>query len=278
MNAILTVLANRSDREERRPFVARNPLREGPRRLRVLLAEDNAVNQKLALRLLEKQGHTVTVAGDGREALAMLERSAFDGFDLVLMDVQMPEIDGFKATAMIREKEKTVGKHVPIVAMTARAMKGDRERCLAAGMDGYVAKPIRVEDLFAAIKRVFQSSSGTEPAVHNNGEPVVDWSEALARVEGDELLLGDLARLFLNDCPKLLAALHEAVSRQDAKSLQQVAHALKGSVGNFAARGAYDAAAKLEEIGTEGNLTRAAQAYVELEDEIEKLRSALADS
>jgi CheY-like chemotaxis protein len=120
--------------------------------LRVLLAEDNPVNQRLAVRLLEKRGHRVVVAGDGREALDAM--SATEPFDLVLMDVQMPEIDGLEATAQIREREHGTGRHVPIIAMTAHAMKGDRERCLQAGMDGYLAKPIQPQELFETIARL----------------------------------------------------------------------------------------------------------------------------
>ncbi|HUJ21977.1 MAG TPA: response regulator, partial [Bryobacteraceae bacterium] len=120
-----------------------------PSRLHILLAEDNVVNQKLAVRLLEKQGHSVVVAGNGREVLsALYERS----FDLVLMDIQMPEMDGFEATQAIRETERETGTHLPIIAMTAHAMKGDEERCLEAGMDSYVSKPITPRDLFAAIE------------------------------------------------------------------------------------------------------------------------------
>jgi CheY-like chemotaxis protein len=125
------------------------PLRERRRGFRILLAEDNRVNQMLAVRLLEKRGHHVQVAGDGREALEKLKTA---DFDLVLMDVQMPVMGGFEATAAIREMEKGTGKHIPIVALTAHAVKGDRERCLAAGMDGYVPKPIHPEELFERIE------------------------------------------------------------------------------------------------------------------------------
>jgi signal transduction histidine kinase/CheY-like chemotaxis protein len=131
------------------PLVTRHTLREAQNRARILLAEDNAVNQTLALRLLEKRGYVVTVAGDGNAALAALEKAAFD---LVLMDIQMPNMDGFEATSIIRKKEEATGRHIPIIAMTAHALKGDQERCVAAGMDGYVSKPIRTSELFSAIE------------------------------------------------------------------------------------------------------------------------------
>jgi CheY-like chemotaxis protein len=132
-------------------LVTRHALRESRRRLHVLVAEDNPVNQRLAVRLLEKQGHTTVVVGDGRLAVEAFER---EGFDLVLMDVQMPELDGFAATVAIRARERTTGGHTPIVAMTAHAMKGDEERCLAAGMDGYLSKPVKVETLLGEIARL----------------------------------------------------------------------------------------------------------------------------
>jgi two-component system, sensor histidine kinase and response regulator len=141
------------------PLVTRHTLREAKGKLRILLAEDNAVNQTLARRLLEKRGYTVRIAGDGSSALAALEEETFD---VVLMDVQMPEMDGFQATAAIRVKEKSTGTHIPIVAMTAHALKGDEERCIAAGMDAYVAKPIRPADLFAAIERLMDAKEEAE--------------------------------------------------------------------------------------------------------------------
>jgi CheY-like chemotaxis protein len=124
--------------------------------LSILLAEDNPVNQKVASRLLEKCGHSVAVASNGRQALEMQGRQAFD---LILMDVQMPELDGLQATAAIREREKSAGTRVPILAMTAQAMKGDRERCLAAGMDGYISKPVKPEELWASIATVVEQPS-----------------------------------------------------------------------------------------------------------------------
>jgi two-component system sensor histidine kinase/response regulator len=123
--------------------------------LHILLAEDNAVNQKLAVRMLEKRGHTLVVASTGKEALAAWKR---ERFDLILMDVQMPEMDGFEATAAIRQAERLTGVHIPIVAMTAYAMSGDRQRCLEAGMDGYIPKPIQAQTVFEVIKAMCSPS------------------------------------------------------------------------------------------------------------------------
>ena len=149
LSAIRMVLGAQNPNEENRSVVTQHSLREGSRRLNILLAEDNTVNQKLAVRVLEKRGHSVVVAATGKLALETLESQVFD---LILMDVQMPEMDGLEATAAIRELEKTSGKHIPIVAMTASAMVGDKERCLKAGMDGYVSKPLQVKELFEAIE------------------------------------------------------------------------------------------------------------------------------
>src|SRR5262249_25764180 len=146
------------------------------RRPHVLLAEDNAVNQKLAMRLLEKRGHTVAIACDGRQAVAALER---EDFDVVLMDVQMPVMNGYEATAAIRMMEKETGKHVPIIAMTAHVMKGDREKCLAAGMDAYVTKPVQAAELFEALTAVVPAVVPPEEAT------VWNHAKALAHAGGD---------------------------------------------------------------------------------------------
>jgi two-component system, sensor histidine kinase and response regulator len=131
--------------------VTRHSLREARAGGQILLVEDNSVNQLVAKRLLEKRGHTVVVANNGREALAFLEAASFNGFACVLMDVQMPEMDGFECTAVIRERERSTGRHLPIIAMTAHTMTGDAARCLAAGMDAYVSKPIQPDALFDVI-------------------------------------------------------------------------------------------------------------------------------
>lgn len=147
LDAILKALGARASGAIRTGVVPNDAPHESQRQLRILLAEDNAVNHRLALRFLEKSGHSVVGVHDGSEALATLEKAGFDTFDLVLMDIEMPRMDGFEATAAIRAKERTSGKHLPILAMTAHAMKGDRERCLEAGMDGYISKPIKSKEL-----------------------------------------------------------------------------------------------------------------------------------
>jgi PAS domain S-box-containing protein len=153
LEAICNVL-NKAQQKEA-PLITRHTMREAKNRVRVLLAEDNAVNRTLAVRLLEKRGYVVTATGSGREALAALE---IESADIVLMDIQMPDMDGFEATAAIREKEKSTGMHIPIIAMTAHALKGDQERCLAAGMDGYISKPIRTSELFTTMESVLSGN------------------------------------------------------------------------------------------------------------------------
>jgi CheY-like chemotaxis protein len=161
LDAVLAALGAKAEKPEPPVLITRHSLREGQRKLRILVAEDNVVNQTLAARLIEKRGHTATIVGSGQAALAALER---DSFDVVLMDVQMPEMDGFEATAEIRKMEKATGQHVPIIAMTAHTMKGDRERCLTAGMDSYVSKPIRPDELFREIYACTQPPGPAGPS------------------------------------------------------------------------------------------------------------------
>jgi CheY-like chemotaxis protein len=157
LDAICKVL-NRVARTQSSPLVTRHTLREDKRRSRVLLAEDNAVNQTLAVRLLEKRGYSVKVAGNGAGVLEALEK---EQFDVVLMDIQMPGMDGIQATEAIRAKEKLTGAHVPIIAMTAHALKGDEERCISAGMDRYISKPIRTSELYSTIENLLADKGPT---------------------------------------------------------------------------------------------------------------------
>ena len=237
------------------------------RPLNVLLAEDNVVNQRVAVGLLSKRGHEVTVAGNGREALAALDTGRFD---VVLMDVQMPEMGGLEAAAAIRERERHRGGHIPIVAMTAHAMAGDRERCLAAGMDGYLAKPIDPLALIAAIEK------GT--AMSESLPSPVDRAALLARLGGDEALMRDVARLFLEDCQDRLAAIKSAIDQRDADRLRMEAHTLKGSAANLSADELSEAARVLESMGAAKVLEGTDAAWRRLSEAADRAVRALRDA
>jgi PAS domain S-box-containing protein len=235
--------------------------------LHILLAEDNPVNQKLALRLLEKRGHHVVVVSNGREALAALDKSSYN---LVLMDVQMPEMDGLEATALLRGKEKISGNHQTVIAMTAMVMKGDHERCMAAGMDGYVSKPIRVQELDEALDRYSSHDRKDSPDVQFNQPqtPAVSTDELLERINGDLGFLSELLDVFRKDYPQQIQAVRQAITDDDASALQRVGHTLKGSLGNLAAPMASRIATDLESMGKSGNLARAGIRAAELEEEL----------
>jgi len=236
------------------------------RGLRVLLAEDNQVNQLVASRILEKLGHQVTVVSSGRQAVSAAQAGKFD---VIVMDVQMPEMDGLEATAEIRRWERTTGKHVPIIAMTAHAMKGDRERCLEAGMDGYTSKPIRIKELEQAISKLVPTVSVDVPVSKSDeAEPVIDHRAVLEGFGGNRRLLSQSIRLFLADYPQRLAEIREAIGRGDANALARAAHALKGSVGNFALKDVFAIAQRLETMGRKGELATAGQQCIALESEL----------
>jgi signal transduction histidine kinase/CheY-like chemotaxis protein/HPt (histidine-containing phosphotransfer) domain-containing protein len=286
-----------------------SPARPAPaghgRRLRILLVDDNAVNRSLAIRILERNGgHDVVAAGSGREALAVLE--AGPAFDVVLLDVQMPEMDGFEVTAAIRAEETGTGRHLPIIALTAHAMKRDRERCLEAGMDGYVAKPIQTRELFEAIDRLVPlekasgpgaaliptegndtgpAAGGQHPAaeVSETAEPagapaatgmVFDAAAALARMGGDRELLRYAVDLFLTECPNLLSGIREAIACDDPEALRRSAHTFKGKVGAFSTS-AMEAASRLEQLSRTGDSQAIAVALATLESAAEQLLFAL---
>jgi CheY-like chemotaxis protein len=273
LNTILTILCRPA-----RPGLLPRPMDDPPaeaqpssgRRLHVLLAEDNAVNQRLALRLLEKHGHTVAVAGNGREAVEAVTRECFD---LVLMDVQMPEMDGLEATTLIRAREETVGGHVPILALTAHAMKGDRERCLEAGMDGYLAKPIQTQEFVRAVDEVLAGPSREE--AERPPKEVLDAEKALAVVGGDRQLLGELVRLYFQESPKWLAEMRQGLASNEAQLVRRCAHNLKGTLTSFGAQRAGEAALRLETMGRNGNLMGAPEAFTALTEALQRLEPYL---
>ena len=265
--------------------------------LHVLVAEDNAVNQQIARRLLEKRGHTVVLVADGRAAVDRLEQ---ESFDLVLMDVQMPLMDGVEATAAIRARELRTGDWLPIVAMTAHAMKGDREKYLAAGMDGYISKPVQKQALWDVVEefglRKRSMALQTSDTVHRppsnersvqNGAilpgtsaassecAVFDCQAALERVEGDSDLLREMVTVFLESCDAMLDDIRQAATHRDAHGVESAAHALKGCLANLSANEAWQSAALVERLGREKVFDGMAGAYGQLESALERLRPAM---
>jgi two-component system, sensor histidine kinase and response regulator len=264
LEALLKVLGAAGAPADEAPAPA--PAERTSRPLRILVAEDNPVNQRVVEAILEQRGHTPVLAGNGREAVAALEREPFDA---VLMDVQMPEMDGFEATARIRAREASGGGHVPILAMTAHALQGDRERCLAAGMDGYLAKPIRADELIELVE-------GSVPPERDFGP---GSGLAAAGLAGNESLLKELAGLFIADAARLQSEIRDAVARRDGDALARAAHRLRGSAGYFTAQRVLDLTARLEELGKAGDFSpltdRVSQ---DLAEELARVEQALSNT
>ena len=246
------------------------------RRHDLLLAEDNVVNQKVVTSMVERRGHRITVVGDGRRAL---EAWAAGRFDLVLMDVQMPEMDGFEAVAAIRTAEAAAGAgaHIPLIALTAHAMKGDRERCLAGGFDAYVPKPIRSETLFATIDELLAGLPDDVPAPAPSPTVAFDRAMAMECVGDDEGLLREILGLFLDDCPRLLGELDAAIRSGDAPALRRAAHTIKGTAGHFGAAGVVAAALRLEAAGHAGSCAGAADDHASLIAALHHFRAELGE-
>jgi CheY-like chemotaxis protein len=270
-DAIVTTMAEHGRNRERYESASAF-IQASERSLRVLLAEDNPVNQTLAVRILEKLGHKVQVVNTGREALA---RSQAEEFDLILMDVQMPEMDGLEATTAIRAAESGTGKHVPIVAMTAHAMKGDREKCLSAGMDGYLSKPIRISELKQAMSEVKKAQNMCQSSEENSFQAIGQFELLLDSVMGDRALLTEMAQLWLADSAKQETHIRNGLDSGDAIMVQRAAHALKGSVGTFQASAAQDAANQLEISAKDADLVGARKAFERLLTQIDLVRQDL---
>jgi CheY-like chemotaxis protein len=275
---MLTILDTADSKTGPAPLVTKHTLREKQHPLRILLAEDNAVNQKIVVNMLEKRGHAVRVACDGRAALHALSEHGEPPFDLILMDVQMPNMDGLEATAHIRKREKATGRHIPIIALTAHAMKGDREACLNAGMDAYVSKPLKAGELFSVIEKLKEAEtqpfSSVAPSIVEK-ESIFNTEEALERVGGDMDFFREVIGLFSEDYPKTMAEIRKAIIEGDAAGLNRAAHFLKGSVANFGARSAYETAFKLETMGQNNDLAGAMDTLIFLGEQVEQLKRAL---
>lgn len=243
-------------------------------KLNVLLAEDNPVNQQTATIMLQKLGHEVTVANNGVEAL---EQATLGDYDLVFMDIQMPEMDGLTATRKVREKEAETGKHVPIVAMTAHTMKGDQERCLEAGMDDYISKPIRRKEVAKVIARVAEKlmMSNETPEAETGGGDVLDHEALMEELDDDFEMLETMLEIYTRDSAERMPKIRDAIAAGDAETVMAEAHALKGGSGTFFATAAFETANKLEAMGRENELADAQSTFVVLEADVEKLKATV---
>lgn len=264
----------------------------------VLVAEDTPANQKVITAVLKKRGHRCTIANNGREAVECLRTQ---DFDIVLMDVQMPTMDGLQATAMIRKNEQETGDHIPIIAMTAYAMRGDRDKCIAAGMDSYISKPINAKKLIrllernakdsrrnrkTGLKRIprelprSQNNSGSEESLvltskSAEKEPVINMQAALKRTGDDRDILNDMVNYFFDDTSGLIQEVRKHVEAGDAGEAARAAHSLKGLCANFDAHAATQAAQAVETIGLAGDLTGVGDKVTLLEEELEQVSQAL---
>jgi CheY-like chemotaxis protein len=276
LDAIVTAFASPAAARRARGKTARRKPRLPSRVLNVLVAEDNPTNQKLVSALLDQRGHRVTMVNNGRHAV---ERAAQESFDLILMDVQMPEMSGLEATAAIRASERGTGRHIPIVALTARAMAGDREQCLAAGMDAYAAKPVRAEELFAAIDAIVASAPSTASSTATPQSPetagTVDSAALLAAFGGRPDLVREVIDVFLADAPVMIARLKQAADTGDVEALVAAAHAIKGSAGLFSQGDAYQHARALEQRARGGDGSDAKRACDEIADRVSQLMTEL---
>jgi two-component system sensor histidine kinase/response regulator len=294
LHEAITMAWGRRSRQTLRPAPApSSQTKPLSRPLNILLAEDNVVNRRVAVGLLEKRGHAVEAVTNGRDALAAL---ACERFDLVLMDVQMPEMDGLEATAAIRKMELDSGEHIPIVAMTAHAMKGDRERCLAAGMDDYLAKPVEAKALHEVLNRWTPAMSPREaleitskqtsmenlqatdqlPRVPQIDTATFDLSAMRERVEQDLDLLAEMFALYSESSPALLAEIESAVAERNGPRIARAAHTLKGVLKNMCAAKSAEAALRLETIGESNDLAQADDLLVTLKSECGRLQAELA--
>ncbi|MGQ9650627.1 MAG: response regulator [Phycisphaerae bacterium] len=286
MDAIMEALGLRSPGpvvQESQPEQTSEAERRAPR---VLLVEDNEVNQKLAVRILEKFGCPLAVANNGKEALDILAREGEGAFDLVLMDVQMPVMGGFEATSAIRERERKTGGHLPIVAMTANAMKGDREQCLEAGMDDYLPKPIDVAALRNLLRNLpckgsrpsedTMKSESTSNETAGVPEPAhecpVDFNKAMENLGGERELFEEVLGLFVQTIPQIRKDLETAIAAKDAARLCLVAHGLKGSAANVCAESARRAAEEIEIMAKKEDFAEIDKVFAVLDAHLKRLQ------
>ncbi len=278
------------DQKETPQMITRHTLAEADLEgFMALLVEDQRINQKVATKLLQKQGLKVTIAENGQKAVDAFLSS---NFDLILMDIQMPVMDGFMATQEIRREEQRTGGHIPIIAMTANAMKGDREKYLAAGMDDFVPKPIMEEDLYEAIGRWINISDsmpiGTvEPQMpaedlktmeNKSPNEVFDVGPILEKFGDDKEFFHELAEIFIEDISQEIEYLENTMKNNNAEEFSKQAHKLKGSSGNFGVKGLYDLFAEMQDLGEENRLNEASEIFSEASILYQQVKVALKKS
>jgi two-component system, sensor histidine kinase and response regulator len=276
----LALAAQTPGRTVNQPGSAAKRTLHGSHPFKVLVAEDNVINQRLIVSMLERVGYVPTLVSGGRQAI---DEAVRGDYDAVLMDVQMPEIDGLEATAAIREAERLTGRHVPIVAMTALALPGDQALCLASGMDAYLSKPIRLDSLIRKIEAcalgVFDGtgeSGKTNPIVKGDHKMIeMDYDAALARVGGDVELLAELAGLFLEEYPQLMESARTGLTDGKPEQAHSSAHQLKGLLAQFGAERAREVAFQVESASRRSEVETALQALAELERLMALLRPEL---
>lgn len=240
----------------------------------VLVADDNPVNLRVVTSILESKGHRVVTVENG---LLAFNAAGQTPFDVILMDLDMPEMDGLQATAAIREAERQSGSRTTIIALTARTLPGAREACMAVGMDGFLGKPISAETLLPLMTELVDADKGASKVRPTKAAspPAIDQRDLLERLGGDDELLTELAEIFHVETPRMMAALRTAVEANDAPNVQRVSHTLRGSVAVFGAHAASHAALTLEHMARGGSLAGAAEALATLDDEIARLSEEL---
>jgi len=277
LDAIVKVVIQPQGQTENAIQVSEPKATQPERALNILVAEDTPFNQKFISRLLDKWGYTAEIVGNGHKAVTAVAQASYD---IILMDVQMPEMDGFEATAKIRELEKQKNVHTPIIAMTAHAMKGDRERCLKAGMDDYVPKPISSEALANAIRNLIKDKlepPKKEVTVNADAQPLFDKNALLKAFDDDWEFLREVIDIFIADYPDMLKSIKASIESDDAPGLQQTAHALKGMLGNFQVDSSAQKAYLLEKMGSDGKLEDAANIYQQLAADLDSLERMFLD-
>ena len=277
--AMATIVGETPGTPGSKELVTRYVISDARRRLTILLAEDVEINQKVAAKILEKQGHRVLIANNGREAVEQWER---EQVDIVFMDIQMPEMDGYQATAAIRAREVETGRrHTPISAMTAYAMKGDAEKCLALGMDAYISKPVRAEEIIMTIEKLIGAGDSRrdeyprEQAAAGNKEALLNWVGLLDIWDGDSGFAVELLNTFQQQLVCQRGDLADAVAGADPGEVTALAHSLKGSLLAIMAIPVAESALALETMGRQDDLGSAPVVWRQLDDQLSRLAAEI---